>query len=176
MAGERKIESRQVEGGAWQARFSDGGPNEFGQGATQGDAEKNLQERVIQSHADLGNTGSPPAGSLGATQEAGGTINHAIAHKSDRIVTRKLVRAVTQTVGGQPKTVEWVAYRENSPEVQSYGENEQGARVQYLTDEKQRQAAKPAGEGVVKVNPNADDVTHGEHDAAQAVVDASQKK
>lgn len=147
MAGEnRKVVTRQVEGGGWQAQYEDGAPNEFGAGSSPEEATQNLHEHTLQEHANLGDLNQPPAGSLGATQEAGPTINQTIGVKSDRIVTKKLQHPVE--ING--KTVTYTAYRESDPAVQSYGEDEQKARVQFLTDEKDRQA-KP--KTVVKANP-----------------------
>jgi len=133
MTGERAVFTRQVEGGGWQAHYEDGEPNQFGAGETKEEAIANLKHQTLQGVADLGRTGSPPAGTVGG-QAAGPTVNEAIAVKTNRIVTKKLPHPVE--ING--KVVSYAAYRESDPGVQSYGTDEQSARVQFLTDEQGR--------------------------------------
>jgi len=116
-----KIKTGQVDGGEWQARYEDGEPNQFGKGATEKEAIANLRNSLpVESPQQLANL----------TVES--KLTQSVSAQVDRIIVKKLPHS-TENNG---KIVTHVAYRESDPSTQSYGVDENSARVQFLTDHK----------------------------------------
>jgi hypothetical protein len=114
-----KIVSRQVEGGEWQANYEGGTPNQFGTGPTESAAIADLHARTLKESAEIHEP----------------IIRERIDVAVDRLIVKKLAKPTL--LSGMMAT--HVAYRESDPGTQSYGVDENAARVAFLTADQQRQ-------------------------------------
>lgn len=132
----KEIKTNQVDGGEWQARYEGGGPNEFGKGATEKEAIVNLRKSLpLESPGQLDTLTAEPK------------LRHEINATVDRIIIKKLPHPIQHENG---KVVSHAAYRESDPSVQSYGVDENSARVQFLTDNQPRRKVEPKAEPAAK--------------------------
>lgn len=115
---QRKIHVQQNELGEWAARWEDGLPNDIQVAGTEQEARDKLLKHSVESRVLPKETGPR-------------TVAPAVAGEPNRIIVRPLPNPTKMG----PKINTHVAYRENKPEVQAYGENETAAKVQFLANE-----------------------------------------